>query len=293
MRAGGLLWLVTGESSVAVLPQEIVDGVPSADMSHNTILVTDNILSPENERQFASKALHVQRLRKHCATQRELIAALKGTVGYILGGVEIVTPKVIASADTLKAIVYTSSNYRVYIPAYEEATRRGIAIANCPGADAGATAEYALTLMLAMSRNLFDIGRTGAFTEFIAPSLGELRVGIIGLGEIGTNFAILLRGLAIHDTYYWSRRRHESLETGLCLRYLTKPQLLAACNVVSIHTPRSAGVVLGLKDLSAIPDGGLVINVRKRQPNWFSRPPSRTLSKLFAYIVNETHQTAR
>lgn len=231
-------------------------------MSGDIILVTDNILSKRNEVELHSAGFTIRRLRRHLATEDELIASLHGATGYILGGIETVTDNVIDSAEgSLRAIVYTSTDYRVYIPGHEAATKRGIAIANCPGADSAATAEYALTLMLAMVRNIFDIGRTGALTDVAAYSLDELRLGIIGLGRIGTNFAILLRGLGLREVSYFSRTRREDLEQGLQIRYLPMNTLLSACNVVTLFPARSAGVVLNSDALARIEDDGLLINV--------------------------------
>lgn len=230
-------------------------------MPNENILVTDNILSPENEHELRKEGFEVYRLAKHSATEDELIEALKGKSGYILGGIETVTERVIKSVDKLRAIVYNNKDYRVYIPAHEMATRRGIAIANCPGADSAATAEFALTLMLSMERNVFDVGRTGPLMQFTGRSIGELRVGIIGLGDVGYNFARLLRGLEVPAVFYFSRTRHEAAEKALGITYLSKKELLSTCNVISVHTPRSAGVVLNAEDLALIPQGGLVINV--------------------------------
>ncbi|HML01901.1 MAG TPA: NAD(P)-dependent oxidoreductase [Candidatus Bathyarchaeia archaeon] len=230
-------------------------------MVKKAILVTDNFLSKENEETIYAAGFELCRLPVHCAAQDELIEALKGKSGYILGGIETVTAAVIKSVDSLQAIVYNSTNYQVYIPACDKATKRGIAIANCPGADSTATAEYALTLMLAMARNIFDIGRTGKATEFIGRSLDELRVGIIGLGNIGTSFAHLLKNLGIQNVYYYSRTRHAAEETELGIQYVSKEDLLSSCNVVSIHTHRSAGEVVSSEELAQIQDGGIVINV--------------------------------
>src|ERR1700678_3630091 len=99
-----------------------------SNIADNLILVTDNLLSSENERQLQTEGFEVVRLAKHSAGEDELIEAIQGKSGYILGGVEIVTENVLNSARMLKAIVYTSSNYTVYIPAYELATKLGIAI---------------------------------------------------------------------------------------------------------------------------------------------------------------------
>lgn len=230
-------------------------------MPSDRILVTDNLLSVENQRALEDAGFELHRLAKHSATEEELIEALRGKSGYFLGGIETVTEKVVRSIDVLRAIVYNSTNYRIYIPAHEIATRLGIAIANCPGGDSAATAEYALTLMLSMVRNVFEVGRTGNLVESMGQSLSELHVGIIGMGDIGTDLAILLRGLGVKAVSYYSRTRREALEDALQVRYLSKEELLSSCNVISIHTHRSAGTVLNAGELSLIPNGGLVINV--------------------------------
>jgi len=230
-------------------------------MSKKEILVTDNLLSLKNEQDLRNEGFEVYRLPKHHIIEDELIEALKGKAGYILGGIETVTEKVIESVDTLQAIVYNSTDYTVYIPAHDAATKRGIAIANCPGSDSSATAEYALTIMLSMVRNVFDVGRTGKFTELMGRSLDELHIGIIGLGRIGRNFALLLKGLGVPRVSYYSRTRQETMETELRIQYRPKDEILSSCDIISIHTPRSAGVVLSEDDLAHISDDGLVINV--------------------------------
>jgi phosphoglycerate dehydrogenase-like enzyme len=230
-------------------------------MSNYSILVTGDVLSRRNEEQLESTGFDVERLSCRPTVEDELIAAINESTGYILGGSETVTEKVLENANTLRAIVYTSTSYRLYIPAYETATRHGIAIANCPGGDAAATAEYALTLILAMMRNIFDVGRTGNLTEFQACSIDALRVGIVGLGAIGTNLAVLLERLGVGELCYYSRTRREALESALRIQYRHKNELLSSCNVITVHTPRTAGVILNEQELACIPKGGLVVNV--------------------------------
>ncbi|MGD0207498.1 MAG: NAD(P)-dependent oxidoreductase [Verrucomicrobiota bacterium] len=229
-------------------------------MSNRSILITGDVLSKQNEQQLESAGFEVRRISSRSTVEDELIAALKESTGYILGGNETVTEKVIKNANALQAIVYTSTSFRLYIPAYETATRRGIAIANCPGGDAAATAEYALALILAMVRNIFDVGRTGSLTEFQACSIDTLRVGIVGLGAIGTSLAVLLGRLGVGELCYYSRTKREALESALRIQYRPKHELLSSCNVITLHTPRAAGMILGEQDLARIPNDGLIIN---------------------------------
>ena len=55
-----------------------------------TILVTDNLfIFPEHEAKLREAGYEIERLDKPEATEEELIEAVKGKVGYILGGIWI------------------------------------------------------------------------------------------------------------------------------------------------------------------------------------------------------------
>src|SRR4051812_12441903 len=93
------------------------------------ILITDSLFIGSEEEARLKEAGHTfERLDKPCATEDELVEAIKGKTGYILGGIESVTERVIESADELKAIAFTGSGYREFIPGWELATKRGVAI---------------------------------------------------------------------------------------------------------------------------------------------------------------------
>jgi gluconate 2-dehydrogenase len=127
-----------------------------------SILVTDSLfIFPEHEKVLTDAGFTIERLDKPAATEDELITALKGKEGYILGGIERLTNRVIDAADGLKAIVFTGIGYKNFIPNWEYVTQKGIAIANAPDGPTNAVAEWAVTMALAMSRNIFDIGRAG------------------------------------------------------------------------------------------------------------------------------------
>jgi phosphoglycerate dehydrogenase-like enzyme len=85
-----------------------------------TILITDSLfIFPEHEQQLKDAGYEVVRLDKPDATEAELCEAVKGKVGYILGGIEHVTQKVIDAADELKAIAFTGIDYKALITAWE------------------------------------------------------------------------------------------------------------------------------------------------------------------------------
>ena len=96
------------------------------------ILVTDSLfIADEHVALLSDKGLEVIRLDEVAASEDALCAAIKDCTGYILGGIETVTQRVIDAAPNLKVISFTGANYVNFIPAHVYATQKSIAITNC------------------------------------------------------------------------------------------------------------------------------------------------------------------
>jgi len=226
------------------------------------VLITDSLfIFDEHIQKFEASGITVTRLDKPMASEAELIDAIKGKHGYILGGIEKVSGKVIDSADCLEALIFTGADWLSYIPGYVEATQKGVAIANCPGANARAVAEYALTLMLSMQRQIFSLGRTGKESFKTVRGLLDCHIGIIGMGTIGATVAGMLKGIGVKQVSYYSKRRKPQIEEALGVNYMDMMDLLAACDVVSLHTSKAAGVgYIGANQLAVLKDGALLVD---------------------------------
>lgn len=231
-------------------------------MSSKVILVTDSLfISPRHEKQIRSAGFEIERVDNPKLSEEELCAAIKGKVGYVLGGVEIVTKKVIESADKLKAISFTGSGYSEFIPAYKEATKKGILISNAPGGNADAVAEYSVALMLMMSREVLNLGRTGNSSFQTTTSLKDKTVGLIGLGKIGLLVAKYLKGIGVEDILYYSLHRKFHLERGFGLKFASKEDLFSRSQIISIHVSKDAGEeFVNGNDLKLMPHGAILIN---------------------------------
>lgn len=174
------------------------------------ILVTDTLfIFDEHVEQLKSAGYEVERLAKPDANEEELIEAIKDKVGYILGGIEIVTEPVIKAANELKAVVFTGTGYLGHIPAWQAAKDKGIKIGTTPYANVYEVAEWALAATLAMQRDLFSLGPQGTEKFNTIVSIPDLKLGVIGMGHIGKQYSEMMRGIGVKEVIYWSRHNKD------------------------------------------------------------------------------------
>lgn len=225
------------------------------------VLVTDTLfISDEHVKQIEDAGYEVQRLPKANASEGELIEALQGKIGYILGGIEKVTDKVIESATDLKAIAFTGADWQAIIPGWQSAKLRGIKITNAPGANSPAVAEFSLAMALMMQRNLFDIGRTGDVKFQTTRTLHNSVIGVIGAGKIGSRIIKSAQSFSPSRVIYFSRTQKQEIDDTGAL-FVKKDELLAESDVIFIAAPGSAGQVLDRESISKIKDDALIIHI--------------------------------
>ena len=127
------------------------------------------------------------------------------------------------------------------------AAERGIPVCNCKGMNAKTVAEQAVLLMLALLRTLIPGDEAVRQAKQIEmkqrrmvegiDELGDVTVGIIGLGDIGQATAKLLDAFGTHVLYYNPHRKSEQIERECHVTYLPEDELLAQSDIVSLHMP--------------------------------------------------------
>jgi D-3-phosphoglycerate dehydrogenase len=223
------------------------------------ILVTDSLfIFDEHIQKLAEHDYVVERLNKTVATDDELKVAIRGKVGYLLGGLEKVTKPVIDEANELRAIVFTGTGWQGFIPDWEYATEKGIAIGNAPSGNAPEVAEWGIAAMMAMQRNLFNLGPQGKEKFTTVKSLPQLEVGIVGLGNIGLNFAERAEGLKAGKVSYWSRTK----KTDKYHYYEDVDELLKTADIIFLCLGDDAGQDFISKDrINLVKQGGLIVSI--------------------------------
>ena len=219
------------------------------------ILITDSLfIFAEHEQRLVNQGYEIERLDKPKATEEELIEAVKGKV-------EQVTDAVIEAADELRVISFTGADAHGFIPGFNKATEKGIAITTTPGTNTYAVAEYTLSVMLAMTRNIFELGRTGDKSFQTTSSLKDLTVGIVGTGHIGSRMAKILSSLGVKEILYTNRTIREALEEKTRAIFVGMDELLERSDIVTLHVSKEIGEGFFDKEkLSKMKDGALLVN---------------------------------
>jgi len=229
-------------------------------MSNNgAILITDSLfIGDEHVQQIERNGYSVQRLDEPEATEAQLIEAISGKVGYILGGTETVTKPVLEAADKLKVISFTGAGYAEFIPAYEFARDKGIAITAAKGGNSQAVAEFALTLILMATRKLTQLTDPDGLKFETVKGVAETTVGIIGMGDIGKRVAHFCESLG----YSVLIAEREGLTgTPKNSRVVPLNSLLSQSDIISIHVSKIGGTnLIGKNEISLLKEGASIIN---------------------------------
>lgn len=151
----------------------------------------------------------------------------------------------------------------------EDATRHGIAVLNTPDGPTESTAEFTITLMLALLRRLLKANRTvkdgqwkNRSPDLKGVELWGKTLGLVGLGRIGGRVAEMARALGMrvlaYDPYITSER-----VSGLDVTPVdTLSELLQQADVVSLHapvTPETKGL-LGKAEFAQMKRGTYLVN---------------------------------
>lgn len=151
----------------------------------------------------------------------------------------------------------------------DAASRRGVVVLNAPEANNVSAAELAIALILAASRGIARsdrLIRAGTWDrKFLGREVKGARLGIVGLGRIGSLVARRAQALAMevaaYDPYV-SRHRAEERNVHL---HDDLDALLRQSDVLTVHTPLTDETLgmIGSAQLAAMPQGGIVVNAAR------------------------------
>jgi glyoxylate reductase len=180
--------------------------------------------------------------------------------------------KVLEAAPNLKAIATHAVGFDNIDVGF--ANQKGIKVANTPDVLTEACGDFAMALLLALSRRFReaeDYLRAGKFTGweplgFLGPELRGKKLGIIGMGRIGTAFARRARAFGMNITYHNRKPVDSDLEKELKATFIPDlPQILKESDVISLNCPLTPEThhLMSAETLGMMKKEALLINISR------------------------------
>ncbi|MED3662346.1 D-glycerate dehydrogenase [Ureibacillus sp. FSL K6-8385] len=182
-----------------------------------------------------------------------------------------VTDDMISRASNLKIIGNCGVGYNNID--IESAEKHGVIVTNTPDVLNDATADLTWALILGIARRIVEADkfvREGKFKGwlphlFIGNMVYGKKLGIIGMGRIGT--AVCERAKGFHmEVYYYNRRRlPNEKEEALNARYMDLESLLRECDYITIHAPLNEDSyhLIGRDELNLMKKDAYLINTSR------------------------------
>ncbi|MDX6751070.1 phosphoglycerate dehydrogenase [Geminicoccaceae bacterium 1502E] len=200
------------------------------------VLIADK-LSPAAVRIFEERGLEVD--VKPGLSRDELVGIIGDYDGLAIRSATKVTPEVLAAATRLKVV--GRAGIGVDNIDVEAATQRGVVVMNTPFGNSVTTAEHAISLMLALCRQIPAADRStraGKWekSRFMGVELMGKTLGLIGCGNIGSIVADRAQGLKMkviaYDPFLGPERARD-----LGIEKVELDELVARADMISLHTP--------------------------------------------------------
>ncbi|NQW15972.1 MAG: hypothetical protein HQ478_00645 [Chloroflexi bacterium] len=202
-------------------------------------------------------------------SSREANVALVETADVVIPWMRSFDPEMVQSAKNLKLIQVLSAGTD-YLPVGDLA-EQGIRVANNHGGNSVAVSEHAVMLMVAAYRqigrqveNLYSDKYGDDFYD-IWEELHELtgkRVGIIGLGQIGSRVAKRLQGWECEVVYHDIRDLDAEYVEATHATRVSFDELIETSDIITLHVPldRSTRGILSDSEFERMKPTAIVVN---------------------------------
>ncbi len=183
----------------------------------------------------------------------------------IISGAEPISANVLASSENLSLIM--KHGVGVDNIDLDAATSLGIAVANAPGTNTDAVADFTIAVILSLLRHIVPAAestKAGEWNRYLGNELGRQTVGVVGTGRIGKAVIRRLSGfgsqILAYDIY-----QDASLIKKFGVRYVKLEELLSQADVVTLHLPLLPETrnLLGREELRMMKKTAVLVNIAR------------------------------
>jgi D-3-phosphoglycerate dehydrogenase / 2-oxoglutarate reductase len=227
------------------------------------VLISD-ALSPAAVQIFKDRGIEVDFQPALGKEKEKLAAAIANFDGLAIRSATKVTAKILEQAKKLKVIGRAGIGVdNVDIPA---ATARGIIVMNTPFGNSITTAEHAISLMLALARQIPEADastRAGKWekNKFMGVEIFGKTLGIIGCGNIGSIVADRALGLKMKVVAYDPFLSQERAD-DLGVEKVNLDELFKRADFITLHAPLTEKTrnIVNAAAIKAMKKGARIIN---------------------------------
>lgn len=203
------------------------------------------------------------------ATPDNFLSAFPQADGVLAGSLHY-TAQVMDKAPNLLIISRMGIGYEAVDIA--AATERGIAVSYTPDGPTISTAEHAIALIFAVAKDLKKAeyslrysGRPDHYSRHASLELFGSRLGLVGLGRIGSHVATTMRGAGMKVSAFDPFVTAERAEKLQVEPVSSLEKLLAESDVISLHLPLNADTrhLINAATLSQMKKGAILVNVSR------------------------------
>ena len=149
------------------------------------------------------------------------------------------------------------------------ATEKGVVVVNAPTGNTTSAAEHAIALMMALARRIPDANvslKSGKWErgKFLGMEVRDKTLGVVGLGQVGSEVARRARGLEMRVLAYDPFVAEERAK-NLGAELVTMDELLAQSDFISVHTTLTEGTkhLIGADEIAKCKPNVRLINTAR------------------------------
>jgi len=194
------------------------------------------------------------------------LASLIKNVDVLIAGTESITSHVLDQADKLKLIARVGIGLdSVDLLA---AKQRGIAVTYTPDAPSPAVAELTVALMLNLLRSIHLVNERlhrGEWQRYFGRRLTECKIGIIGMGRIGSRVVSHLTGFGCRRVMVNDLDQSFISDSTIRWEWQDKDTIYREADVISLHVPLTTLTkdMISMRELHLMKSNAILINTAR------------------------------